>query len=84
MLAEDQAVPAAAALALPAEPGGPFWRALLEDRWRARLREVTKLSLAYHQAAAPPNTARMAPPDRGRKIAAAAQNRRRPREARRH
>ena len=55
MLAEDQAVPAAAALAPPAEPGGPYWRALLEDRWRARLQEVTMLSLAYHQAAAPPD-----------------------------
>jgi len=33
---------------------GPHWRALLEDRWRARLQEVTKLSLAYHQAAEPP------------------------------
>ena len=54
MLAEDQAMPAAAALVPPAEPGGPFWRTLLEDRWRARLQEVTKLSLAYHQAAAPP------------------------------
>lgn len=29
----------------------PYWRALLESRWRARLREVTELSLAYHTAA---------------------------------
>ena len=42
-----------AALAPPAEPGSPYWRALLEDRWLARLQEVTKLSLAYHQAAPP-------------------------------
>jgi DnaK suppressor protein len=32
--------------------GGPRWRALLEMRWRARLLEVTELSLAYHEAAA--------------------------------
>jgi DnaK suppressor protein len=31
---------------------GPRWRALLEARWQARLREVTELSLAYHVAAA--------------------------------
>jgi RNA polymerase-binding transcription factor DksA len=36
--------------ALPA--GGSHWRALLEARWRARLQEVTELSLAYHHAAA--------------------------------
>lgn len=29
----------------------PAWRALLEDRWQARLRELTELSLAYHGAA---------------------------------
>jgi len=28
------------------------WRAHLEARWRARLQEVTELSLAYHHAAA--------------------------------
>ena len=32
--------------------GGPRWRALLEARWQARVREVTELSLAYHVAAA--------------------------------
>ena len=31
---------------------GPRWRALLEARWRARVQEVTELSLAYHVAAA--------------------------------
>jgi RNA polymerase-binding transcription factor DksA len=30
---------------------GPQWRALLEARWRARLEELTELSLAYHAAA---------------------------------
>jgi RNA polymerase-binding transcription factor DksA len=32
---------------------GPQWRALLEARWQARVREVTELSLAYHAAAGP-------------------------------
>jgi len=32
----------------------PRWRSLLEDRWQARLQEVTELSLAYHDAAAAP------------------------------
>ena len=32
---------------------GPHWRALLEARWQARVREVTELSLAYHAAAGP-------------------------------
>ena len=30
------------------------WRALLETRWQARLREITELALAYHEAAAAP------------------------------
>lgn len=38
----------------PADPGDPRWRVLLESRWRARLLEVTELSLAYHDAAAGP------------------------------
>ena len=38
----------------PAGPGDPRWRILLESRWRARLLEVTELSLAYHDAAAAP------------------------------
>jgi DnaK suppressor protein len=29
---------------------GPRWRAILEARWRARLQDVTELSLAYHTA----------------------------------
>jgi RNA polymerase-binding transcription factor DksA len=36
-----------AAAVLPGKPTGPHWRALLEARWRARLQEVTELSLAY-------------------------------------
>jgi DnaK suppressor protein len=35
------------------ETRGPHWRAVLEARWQARVREVTELSLAYHVAAAP-------------------------------
>jgi DnaK suppressor protein len=30
----------------------PHWRTLLEARWRVRLRQVTELSLAFHDAAA--------------------------------
>jgi len=37
---------------LPGEAHGPRWRALLEARWQARLRELTELSLAYHVAVA--------------------------------
>ena len=33
--------------------GGSRWRALLEARWRDRLAELTDLSVAYHDAAAP-------------------------------
>src|SRR5580693_639083 len=29
----------------------PYWRAVLEARWRVRLQEVTELSMAYHGAA---------------------------------
>ena len=29
----------------------PHWRGLLEARWQARLRQITELSLAYHDAA---------------------------------
>jgi RNA polymerase-binding transcription factor DksA len=44
--------PAAITPAVPPETYGPQWRALLEARWQAQLREVTELSLAYHVAAA--------------------------------
>ena len=37
---------------LAGEARGPRWRALLEARWQARLRELTELSLAYHVAVA--------------------------------
>jgi RNA polymerase-binding transcription factor len=37
---------------LRTEAHGPRWRALLEARWQARLRELTELSLAYHVAIA--------------------------------
>jgi DnaK suppressor protein len=33
-------------------PTSPRWRGVLEARWRARLEEVTELSVAYHAAAA--------------------------------
>jgi RNA polymerase-binding transcription factor DksA len=36
----------------PGPARGTRWRALLETRWQARLREVTELALAYHEAAA--------------------------------
>jgi RNA polymerase-binding transcription factor DksA len=48
---EEMANPAALARVLPSGTPGPHWRALLESRWQARLREVTELSLAYHVAA---------------------------------
>ena len=41
---------------------GPVWRALLEAQWRARLQEVTELSLAYHEAAAVMAAAPTGPP----------------------
>jgi len=33
-------------------PGGPWWRALLEARWRDRLQAVTELSVEFHDVAA--------------------------------
>jgi len=51
MLREEYVSAAGAARTLPAGTGGPHWRAFLEDRWRARLQEVTELSLAYHDTA---------------------------------
>ena len=50
VLDEQRAQPAAPAAVPAAGRSGPRWRALLEDRWQTRLREVTELSLAYHQA----------------------------------
>ena len=38
--------------AIPPAARAPYWRSLLEARWRARLQDVTELSLAYHRAAA--------------------------------
>ena len=52
MLREEHRSPAVTARIQPAGTGGPYWRALLEARWQARLQEVTELSLAYHSAAA--------------------------------
>jgi RNA polymerase-binding transcription factor DksA len=51
MFQEERNSPETIAPALPAGPGGPHWRTLLEARWQALLREVTELSLAYHEAA---------------------------------
>ena len=42
-----------AAPVLPGQAAGPHWRALLEARWRARLQEVTELSMAYAVASTP-------------------------------
>jgi RNA polymerase-binding transcription factor DksA len=44
---EDFATTAAIA---PTGTCSPYWRALLESRWRACLRDVTELALAYHTA----------------------------------
>jgi RNA polymerase-binding transcription factor DksA len=53
MLREEERESQAAVTSEPAAgTRGPRWRALLEARWQARLREVTELSLAYHVAAA--------------------------------
>ena len=49
---QEQASPAAAAPSRSAGCGGPYWRARLEARWQARLRELIELSLAYHGAEA--------------------------------
>ena len=48
----EQATPAATAPSPPPGRGGPYWRALLEIRWQARLRDLIELSLAYHGAEA--------------------------------
>ena len=41
------------ARAQPARADGPYWRAVLEERWRLRLQELTELSVAYHGAETP-------------------------------
>jgi RNA polymerase-binding transcription factor DksA len=52
-MSQEQRESAAAMTSEPvAGTRGPRWRALLEARWQARVREVTELSLAYHVAAA--------------------------------
>ncbi len=56
MFPEERESLAAAAGEPVAGIRGPRWRALLEARWQARVREVTELSLAYHVAAAPGGT----------------------------
>jgi RNA polymerase-binding transcription factor DksA len=57
MSREQRAGQAAMTSELRSEAGGPRWRALLEARWQARLRELTELSLAYHVAVAAPLSA---------------------------
>ena len=57
---ERQAARTIPAASSPAR--GPIWRALLEAQWRARLQEVTELSLAYHEAAAVTAAAAASPP----------------------
>src|SRR5437764_14032901 len=52
MSREQRTGQAAMTRELPGEARGPRWRALLEARWQARLRELTELSLAYHVAVA--------------------------------
>jgi RNA polymerase-binding transcription factor DksA len=52
MSREQRTGQAAMTSELPGEARGPRWRALLEARWQARLRELTELSLAYHVAVA--------------------------------
>jgi RNA polymerase-binding transcription factor DksA len=51
MSPEEFASPAAMA---PTRTHSPYWRARLDSRWRACLREVIELSLAYHAAAGEP------------------------------
>ncbi|MGH3303370.1 MAG: TraR/DksA family transcriptional regulator [Streptosporangiaceae bacterium] len=43
--------------------GGPWWRSVLEARWRDRLHEVTELSLAFHDAAAAVPERQLAQPE---------------------
>ena len=53
MPGEEFTNPAAVTRWRPGELDRPRWRSLLEDRWQARLHEVTELSLAYHAAEHP-------------------------------
>lgn len=48
----------------------PRWRVILEARWRARLQEVTELSLAYHAATPDGDDGRDARPLLRRAVAA--------------
>jgi RNA polymerase-binding transcription factor DksA len=48
----------------------PRWRVILEARWRARLQEVTELSLAYHAATPDGHDGRHARPLLRRAVAA--------------
>ena len=57
MSREQRAGQAAMTSELRSEARGPRWRALLEARWQARLRELTELSLAYQVAVAAPLSA---------------------------
>jgi DnaK suppressor protein len=75
MFQEERNSPETIVPALPAGPGAPHWRTLLETRWQALLREVTELSLAYHTAAAAAPMDFDDTVDLGRDGAAGAQNR---------
>lgn len=56
MRPEERESPAEVAPTRPhGMPWRPHWRAVLEARWQERVREVTELSLAYHDAAAAPD-----------------------------
>jgi RNA polymerase-binding transcription factor DksA len=55
MPSEERRSTVATAPVTPARADGPRWRALLEARWQARLKELTELSLAYHGAADTPD-----------------------------
>lgn len=56
MARQEHARPAAVAGGTAAGTCGPHWRSILEDRWQARLAEVTELSLAYHAVTAAADT----------------------------
>jgi DnaK suppressor protein len=56
---EPRKSPVSTASAAPGLTRGAHWRALLEARWRARLQEVTELSLAYHDEASQQETQRL-------------------------